>query len=530
MYHKKILFLSLKELREKCLSDLPELYEIALQSADPATFLTALQSRASQTSESAENPSPWQRAAAQEILRLIDQEGKTIRELSHDMELKLETLTNLWLFLRGNTPDNIPTDLFIDLYYLFLQLEGRYRPCSSDHSLHMQRWESGLDPTVMTHRERNRERIIDLLVSKIEQRHSTSSPYRFAEGMTTEEKREAVRGWWKNFRFHLSTAIKSPSELNHFLGGTLSSETMDLLHRAKKKGMPFFITPYYLSLLNIEKEGYDDRTIRSYVLYSENLVNTYGSIRAWEREDLVVAGEPNAAGWLLPGHNIHRRYPDVAIMIPDSIGRACGGLCAVCQRMYDFQSERLNFDFKQLIPKESWPEKLVRLMRYFENDSQLRDILVTGGDALMSRNATLRLILDEIYKMALRKRRANLARPDGEKFAELERVRLGSRLLAYLPMRIDQELIGILRNFKQKGAAVGIKQFIIQTHFESPLEMTPEAVQAINALLSAGWTVTNQLVFTVAASRRSHTARLRRVLNKAGVICYYTFSVKGFAI
>lgn len=57
------------------------------------------------------------------------------------------------------------------------------------------------------------------------------------------------------------------------------------------------------------------------------LVDTYGSIKAWEKEDMVVADEPNAAGWLLPeGHNIHRRYPEVAILIPDSMGRACGGL------------------------------------------------------------------------------------------------------------------------------------------------------------------------------------------------------------
>ena len=54
-----------------------------------------------------------------------------------------------------------------------------------------------------------------------------------------------------------------------------------------------------------------------------------GQIRAWEREDVVEAGRPNAAGWLLPdGHNIHRRYPEVAILIPDTMGRACGGLCA----------------------------------------------------------------------------------------------------------------------------------------------------------------------------------------------------------
>ena len=36
------------------------------------------------------------------------------------------------------------------------------------------------------------------------------------------------------------------------------------------------------------------------------------------------------------------------------------------------------------------------------------------------------------------------------------------------------------------------------------------------------------MVYTVAASRRGHTTRLRQVLNSLGVVCYYTFSVKGF--
>ena len=95
-------------------------------------------------------------------------------------------------------------------------------------------------------------------------------------------------------------------------------------------------------------------------------------------------------------------------------------------------------------------------------------------------------------------------------------------------MRINDELVEILREFKEKASAVGVKQFIIQTHFQSPLEVTPEAKEAIRKILSAGWLITNQLVYTVAASRRGHTTRLRQVLNSLGVLCYYTFSVKGF--
>lgn len=392
----------------------------------------------------------------------------------------------------------------------------------------MKRWPDGSSPEVMLLREKNKERIIEKLISKIEHR-TAATKYWFEAGMTHQEKKKQVEEWWNVSHFHFSMAIKSPGELNSFLNNSLSHETIELLQRAKKKKMPFFITPYYLSLLNTEEGGYDDEAIRSYVIYSEELVDTYGDIRAWEKEDIVVPGEPNAAGWLLPeGHNIHRRYPEVAILIPDSMGRACGGLCASCQRMYDFQSERLNFDFDALKPKETWDKKLRRLMHYFEDDTQLRDILITGGDAFMSQNATLRKILDAVYVMAKRKQKANMLRPDGEKFAELQRVRLGSRLLAYLPQRINSELTTILREFKEKASAIGVSQFYIQTHFQSPLEVTPEAKRAIETILDAGWTVTNQLVYTVAASRRGHTARLRQVLNNLGVVCYYTFSVKGF--
>lgn len=470
-------------------------------------------------------------AAAKRLLLLIDNDGALIDELSTGEKRSINTVVYFQRFLCGEPSESISSDFFIDLYHQFILLENpeTILPDRNTVKRQMNRWPTGLEEDVIAIRKANKERIIQGLIQKIERRKTSSSKFLFSEGMTEEQKYNQVSEWWNNSRFHLSMAIKSPSELNFFLGGSLSDETMRLLAQAKKKEMPFFITPYYLSLLNTGTEGYDDATIRSYILYSAELIDTYGHIKAWEKEDIIVAGQPNAAGWLLPdGHNIHRRYPEVAILIPDSMGRACGGLCASCQRMYDFQSKRLNFDFEALKPKETWDKKLRSLMRYFEEDSQLRDILITGGDALMSQNATLRKILDAVYKMALHKRKANENRKDGEKYAEMQRVRLGSRLLAYLPLRITSEVTDILKEFKEKASAVGIQQFIIQTHFQSPLEITPEAKQAIEAILSAGWTITNQLVYTVATSRRGHTAKLRQALNAVGVVCYYTFSVKGF--
>lgn len=471
-------------------------------------------------------------AAARQIKRLIDNDGKTIYEASTEQEIKIETISLLWKFLTNRIiNEEISVDLWIDLYHQFDRLyhEEEELPDEKQVQQWMKRWPSGLNEDVRAIRRQNKERIISLLIQKIENRHAPSSRYLFPEGSTEEDKRRLVCQWWNEARFHLAMAVKNPTELNRMLGNSLSEETLQLYHKARKKGMPVFITPYYLSLLNPTGKGYDDEAIRSYILYSSQLVETYGNIHAWEKEDAVEDGKPNAAGWLLPdGHNIHRRYPDVAILIPDSMGRACGGLCASCQRMYDFQSERLNFNFEELKPKESWDKRLRKLMEYFENDTQLRDILITGGDALMSQNKTLRNILKAVYKMAVRKRNANLHRAEGEKYAELQRVRLGSRLPVYLPMRINDELLEILREFKEKASAVGVSQFLIQTHFQTPLEVTPEAREAIRKILAAGWTITNQLVYNVAASHRGHTAKLRKVLNGLGVLCYYTFSVKGF--
>ena len=529
MKQKKMLVLTFSQLKQIYTQEMPELVEMAAVSPTVEDFKAGLLKHldsCGMVNEVAEE-------AREQIRLLLQYDGQDVHELSTGQDISVQTIRLLYQFLTEKLENiEMPTDLFLELFQLFKRLQGESVPLPSPQRIKSRndRWDTGLDEEVREMRDENKERMLHLLIQKIENRKSKPSVrFHFEEGMSYEAKYQLVSKWWGDFRFHLSMAVKSPAELNRFLGNSLSSETMYLLNRARKKGMPFFATPYYLSLLNVTGYGYNDEAIRSYILYSPRLVETYGNIRAWEKEDIVEAGKPNAAGWLLPdGHNIHRRYPEVAILIPDTMGRACGGLCASCQRMYDFQSERLNFEFETLRPKESWDSKLRRLMTYFEQDTQLRDILITGGDALMSQNKTLRNILEAVYRMAVRKQRANLERPEGEKYAELQRVRLGSRLLAYLPMRINDELVDILREFKEKASAVGVKQFIIQTHFQTPLEVTPETKEAIRKILSAGWIITNQLVYTVAASRRGHTTRLRQVLNSLGVVCYYTFSVKGF--
>ena len=464
------------------------------------------------------------------FFRIFMNEARYIRDFSTGEKIRYEHIKWLWLALRGNEGD-IHSDFLIDWYYLFKKYQaGReVLPDRKKCKEWGERWKSGMDDGVIHERQENKERICRLLISKIEKRDKMNTRYRFDADMNEGRKEELIREWWGDYKFHLALAIRDPDELNMFMVKTLSAGLIELLHEAKQKGIPFFVTPYYLSLLSVRPGGYDDSTIRSYVIYSRELVEHFGQIRAWEKEDVVEPGKPNAAGWLLPNAtNIHRRYPEVAIFIPDSMGRACGGLCALCQRMYDFQKGHLNFNLERLKPIEGWESKMERLMMYYEHDSQLRDILITGGDALMSQNQTLEKILDAVYRMAARKREANKYRDKGEKYAEIQRVRLGSRLLAYLPSRVNDGLIDVLKRFREKARQIGIQQFFIQTHFESPLEVTEEVIDAVRRLLAAGWIITNQLVFTVASSRRGHTARLREVLNRVGILTYYTFSVKGF--
>ena len=515
---------TLHEVRLLFENKFPELLAGAVDSPDEVSFRQKIDAYLSDAS--------WNAEGVRVVRRLLEYDGRVVHELSVGEDVKVETLALLWRFLSGRIrEDEISLDFALELYHQFSRLHDGPSgvPEKEDVLRWMRRWPDGLNEQVRAIREANKERIMALLVRKIEHRPASSGRYVFPEGCSEAEKLGWVRRWWGEARFHLSMAVKSAAELNRMLDGTLSGETLRIYQQAQEKGIPVFVTPYYLSLLNPTGKGYDDAAIRSYVIYSSRLVETFGGIRAWEREDIVEEGKPNVAGWLLPGgHNIHRRYPEVAILIPDTMGRACGGLCASCQRMYDFQSRRLNFELEKLKPKENWNTRLRKLMDYFEHDTQIRDILITGGDALMSRNATLRNILDAVCKMAVRKRQANLSRPDGEKYAELQRVRLGTRLPVYLPMRVDDELLDILRDFRQKAAEAGITQLFVQTHFQSPLEVTPESREAIRRILSTGWAVTNQLVYNVAASRRGHTAKLRKVLNSLGVICYYTFTVKGF--
>ncbi len=513
-------------------NELPDIYNIIIQSQSISQFCKKI---SSYIDELEHNFTIASYDAFLTIKRMLLYEGSYVKECSEEDTIYINTFEHLWRGIKYEPNFNSPA-FYIEIYTLFKELsDGKLKDRSDNDSL-IGRWNSGYEKNIVSQMKRNKDRIIQNLIEDISAACNKNSKYSFSDLDSDADKKRKVIQWWSDYRFHLSKALTHPDDIDRYLGYTLPRNTMLILRNAKEKGIPFFITPYYLSLIDCNKQ-YDDSTLRDHIIYSQELVENFGNIKAWEREDDVrricltdvVKKEYiiNHAGWILPDKAlIHRRYPEVAILIPPTRGRACGGLCAYCQRMYGFQSGVLNFDFQELSPKKGWIENLKDSLRYFEEDAQLRDILITGGDALMSNNETLNIIFNEVYEMAIRKIKSNDSK--NEKYASLQRIRLGTKLPVYLPFRIDDRLCEILSEFRKKALKIGITQFFIQTHFQTPLELTPDTIRAINKLNKTGWTITNQSVFTVSASRKGHVARLRRELNKFGVITYYTFAVKGF--
>ena len=474
----------------------------------------------------------WQNYATIRLLDYIDYDGLTLEDKNlRGKEIISEPINLLYRAIVEK--ESVSSDFLLDILYLLRQLNGTLKqeiPSKEQISKWMNRHHSGLEPEIIKLRAKNRDRIITKIIEKIDRGEIHKYNYSFSEGMSFREKYDTVNRWWKSEKFHIRFAFRDYRLLNEMLDYSLDEETLKRLKSAKERGIPLFVNPHYASLLLVnppEKYRYSDRAIRSYLFASQELIDEFGHIVAWEKEDIIEPNRPNGAGWILPeGGVIHRRYPDVAIFIPKTRGRSCGGLCVSCQRMYGFQNREFDFDLDALDGKKRWSMMLPKYLEYFEKDSQLRDILITGGDALMNSDRQLEEILDNVYGMAKRKYEANINRK--EKYALMSRIRLGSRLLVFIPQRITDNLVKILKTFREKASKIGFNQFIIQTHIESAIEITPEVKRAVEKILSSGWIVTNQNVFIPAVSTRGELAHLRKTLNDIGILPYYTFSVKGF--
>jgi lysine 2,3-aminomutase len=177
----------------------------------------------------------WQDYAAIRLLDYIDNAGREYEDLNLRGEIAISNPIKLiWLAVNFGTGGAKPY-FFEDMLYLFRQFAGTYQRKSPDKdnlTEWMERFPSGLDPRIVKLREENRERIINILIEKIDSGEIKSERYSFAPKLSHEQKFLQMLEWWDDYRFHLSFAVRSPRLLNELLGNSLDPDTMKILYNA----------------------------------------------------------------------------------------------------------------------------------------------------------------------------------------------------------------------------------------------------------------------------------------------------------
>jgi lysine 2,3-aminomutase len=143
-------------------------------------------------------------------------------------------------------------------------------------------------------------------------------------------------------------------------------------------------------------------------------------------------------------------------------------------------------------------QQLEAAIDYIRRTPQIRDVLISGGDPLTLSTEKLEWIVSSVRAVE-----------------HVDIVRIGTRVPVALPMRIDDELVNMLKRYHP---------LYINTHFNHPKEVTEEAIAACNKLADAGIPLGNQTVLLRGINSEAPIIeRLNRLLLKMRVKPYYLF-------
>jgi lysine 2,3-aminomutase len=198
------------------------------------------------------------------------------------------------------------------------------------------------------------------------------------------------------------------------------------------------INPYYLSLIR-----YPGDPIWVQCVPDEMELN-----------DIDSPEDPLGEDSMSPVPNITHRYPDRVLFLTTS---QCGMYCRFCTR------KRKVGNSSKISMKE-----LESAFKYVEEHTEIRDIILSGGDPLM--------LTDIMLEKILKRLRAN---------PHVEIIRIGSKMPCVLPHRITPKLVKMLRKYHP---------IYLNTHFNHPWEITEESKKACELLVDAGIPVGNQCV------------------------------------
>ncbi|MEX2318102.1 MAG: KamA family radical SAM protein [Pirellulales bacterium] len=257
---------------------------------------------------------------------------------------------------------------------------------------------------------------------------------------------------WNDWRWQSRHRIRTLDQLEKML--QLSAGERQALVQGGTM-LPVGITPYYMSLLDEDDPQHPLR--RTVVPTPNEFIRTEG-----EADDPL--GEDNHS----PVPGLVHRYPDRVLFLPLDF---CSTYCRYCTR------SRV-VGHGELVPNE---KRLMAAFDYLRAHSQIRDVLISGGDALALSEDKLDWILRNLRGIP-----------------HIEFVRIGTKMPAVLPQRITRELCRVLRRYHPIWMSL---------HFIHPDECTPEAAQACARLADAGIPLGAQTVLLKGVNDNVETMR-----------------------
>jgi len=235
---------------------------------------------------------------------------------------------------------------------------------------------------------------------------------------------------------------------------------------------PMAITPYYASL--IRRLDDLDPIFRMSVPQLQELHDPpfLKSDPLEEEDDMPVPG-------------LIHRYQDRALIMATT---TCAMYCRHCTRKRVAGTREITL---------TWP-RLRMIHGYLLQHPEIKDVIISGGDPFTMETTALERILEAVRSVP-----------------SVELIRIGTRTPVVLPMRITPELTAMLRKYHP---------IWVNTHFNHPQELTPEATAACAALVDAGIPMGNQSVLLRGVNDEPEVmAQLCRGLLRMRVKPYYLF-------
>ena len=241
-----------------------------------------------------------------------------------------------------------------------------------------------------------------------------------------------------DWQWQVRNSIRSVEELKEYVN--LSHKEEEEIREAEAE-FSWQITPYYAQLM--------DRKDTNCPIRKQSIPNNI------ELHDPLGTLDPLDEEKHNPAPNVIKVYPD---RIAWCVSNVCPVLCRHCLRKRMVGRE--NFDITR--------EARNAALTYIEKTSDIRDVLVTGGDPLMYSDDFVEEIVSRLYAID-----------------HVEIIRIGSRTPCTLPQRITSTLCNMLKKYHP---------IWLNTQFNHPKELTQEAKEACARLADAGIPLGNQSV------------------------------------